>query len=222
MKTWTEQKSVTVSYLLQLTHLHTALHVCVFSGMFGFVFGLFGMLLYDGERVKESGMFQGYNTITWTVVALQVSLTPLVVFHDQVYHQASGGRDRLIWWIRLPGPAQVMPLSICVCVFVVSPGTGWSGHSSGHQICRQHPQGLCYIALHHPVNSYIVLLAAGLRPHWVEEIVTVLPLVHFLKICVQSLSSLVHSVFFLGAILVIVATFLYGYEVKPPSNPSRA
>lgn len=30
------------------------------------------------------------------------------------------------------------------------------------------------------------------------------------------------SVFFLGAVLVIVATFLYGYEGKPPPNPSRA
>ncbi|KAI4809168.1 hypothetical protein KUCAC02_018076 [Chaenocephalus aceratus] len=30
-----------------------------------------GMTVYDGERVKESGMFQGYNTITCTVVALQ-------------------------------------------------------------------------------------------------------------------------------------------------------
>lgn len=44
------------------------------SGMFGLVFGLFGMLAYDGERVRESGMFQGYNTVTWTVVALQVTL----------------------------------------------------------------------------------------------------------------------------------------------------
>lgn len=41
--------------------------------MFGLVFGLFGMLAYDGERVRESGMFQGYNSITWTVVALQVT-----------------------------------------------------------------------------------------------------------------------------------------------------
>lgn len=48
--------------------------------MFGLVFGLFGMLAYDGERVKESGMFQGYNTLTWAVVALQVTLT---VFHQR-------------------------------------------------------------------------------------------------------------------------------------------
>lgn len=57
---------------------------------------------------------------------------------------------------------QVMPLSICVSVFVVSPGSGRSGHSSGHQICRQHPQGLRYVAVHHPVNDHIVLVAAGL------------------------------------------------------------
>lgn len=50
------------------------MYFCVFPGMFGLVFGLFGMLTYDGQRVRESGMFQGYNTVTWTVVALQVTL----------------------------------------------------------------------------------------------------------------------------------------------------
>lgn len=44
----------------------------VCPGMFGLVFGLSGMLMYDGERVTQSGMFQGYNTVTWAVVALQV------------------------------------------------------------------------------------------------------------------------------------------------------
>lgn len=47
--------------------------------MFGLVFGLFGMMAYDGERVRESGMFQGYNTVTWTVVALQVTFTRCAV-----------------------------------------------------------------------------------------------------------------------------------------------
>ncbi|XP_034742935.1 solute carrier family 35 member A3b [Etheostoma cragini] len=40
-------------------------------GLFGFVFGFIGMIVYDGQRVRQSGIFQGYNTITWTVVALQ-------------------------------------------------------------------------------------------------------------------------------------------------------
>eukprot|EP00063_Salmo_salar_P070491 XP_014045326.1 PREDICTED: UDP-N-acetylglucosamine transporter-like isoform X2 [Salmo salar] len=41
-------------------------------GLFGLVFGLMGVFVYDGERVRESGVFQGYNPLTWTVVALQV------------------------------------------------------------------------------------------------------------------------------------------------------
>lgn len=44
------------------------------AGMFGLVFGLFGMFAYDGARVQEHGMFQGYNMVTWIVVALQVTL----------------------------------------------------------------------------------------------------------------------------------------------------
>ncbi|KAM9790000.1 UDP-N-acetylglucosamine transporter-like [Neosynchiropus ocellatus] len=40
-------------------------------GVFSFIFGSIGMIIYDGERVKQSGMFQGYNTITFIVVVLQ-------------------------------------------------------------------------------------------------------------------------------------------------------
>ncbi|KAM9848536.1 solute carrier family 35 member A3a [Aulostomus maculatus] len=40
-------------------------------GMFGLMFGFLGMLTYDGKRVLDSGMFQGYNTVTFVVVALQ-------------------------------------------------------------------------------------------------------------------------------------------------------
>ncbi|KAF7223291.1 transcript variant X1, partial [Nothobranchius furzeri] len=40
-------------------------------GLFSFVFGLMGMMVYDGRSVVKSGMFQGYNTITWIVVILQ-------------------------------------------------------------------------------------------------------------------------------------------------------
>ncbi|XP_061654321.1 solute carrier family 35 member A3b isoform X2 [Phyllopteryx taeniolatus] len=40
-------------------------------GLFGFVFGTLGMMVYDGERVTQSGMFQGYNKITSIVIVLQ-------------------------------------------------------------------------------------------------------------------------------------------------------
>ncbi|XP_028283869.1 solute carrier family 35 member A3b isoform X2 [Parambassis ranga] len=40
-------------------------------GAFSIVLGFIGMMVYDGEQVSQSGMFQGYNSITCTVVVLQ-------------------------------------------------------------------------------------------------------------------------------------------------------
>ncbi|XP_068197696.1 solute carrier family 35 member A3b [Antennarius striatus] len=40
-------------------------------GIFGFAFGVGGMMAYDGEKVRQLGMFQGYTSITYTVVVLQ-------------------------------------------------------------------------------------------------------------------------------------------------------
>lgn len=40
-------------------------------GLFSFVFGFIGMMVYDGQSVRQSGMFQGYNKITCIVVVLQ-------------------------------------------------------------------------------------------------------------------------------------------------------
>lgn len=31
-----------------------------------------GVYVYDGELVSQNGFFQGYNRLTWAVVALQV------------------------------------------------------------------------------------------------------------------------------------------------------
>uniref|UniRef100_A0A3B4TP98 Solute carrier family 35 member A3a n=1 Tax=Seriola dumerili TaxID=41447 RepID=A0A3B4TP98_SERDU len=114
-------------------------------GMFGLVFGLFGMLAYDGERVKESGMFQGYNTITWTVVALQ-ALGGLVIAAVIKY------ADNIL-------------------------------------------KGFA--------TSLSIILSTLISYFWLQDFDPT-------------------GVFFLGAILVIVATFLYGYEGKPSPNPSRA
>ncbi|XP_057714388.1 solute carrier family 35 member A3b [Corythoichthys intestinalis] len=47
-------------------------------GLFGFIFGTLGMMAYDGQRVRQYGIFQGYNTITCVVVCLQ-ALGGLVV-----------------------------------------------------------------------------------------------------------------------------------------------
>ncbi|XP_053178791.1 solute carrier family 35 member A3a [Scomber japonicus] len=114
-------------------------------GMFGLVFGLFGMLAFDGERVTESGMFQGYNTITWTVVALQ-ALGGLVIAAVIKY------ADNIL-------------------------------------------KGFA--------TSLSIILSTLISYFWLQDFDPT-------------------GVFFLGAILVIVATFLYGYEGKPSPNPSRA
>lgn len=98
--------------------------MCVFSGMFGLVFGLFGMLAYDGERVKESGMFQGYNSVTWTVVALQVTFSPPTVIQSvfptktvRYILKSPGLTDSLIWRIGLPRrPRSCLCPSVSVCL----------------------------------------------------------------------------------------------------------
>ena len=40
-------------------------------GFFGFLFALAGTYMYDGRAVMETGFFQGYTSIVWTVVILQ-------------------------------------------------------------------------------------------------------------------------------------------------------
>ncbi|MCJ8734641.1 hypothetical protein PDJAM_G00237730 [Pangasius djambal] len=114
-------------------------------GLFGLVFGLFGMLLYDGERVKEHGMLQGYNSVTWTVVSLQ-ALGGLVIAAVIKY------ADNIL-------------------------------------------KGFA--------TSLSIILSTLISYFWLQDFEPT-------------------SIFFLGAVLVIVATFLYGYESKPASNPSRA
>lgn len=47
-------------------------------GCFGTLFGLMAVFIYDGEHVRQHGMLQGFNKITWIVVSLQ-ALGGLVV-----------------------------------------------------------------------------------------------------------------------------------------------
>ncbi|XP_041752876.1 UDP-N-acetylglucosamine transporter-like isoform X1 [Coregonus clupeaformis] len=109
-------------------------------GLFGLVFGLMGVFVYDGERVRESGVFQGYNSITWTVVALQ-ALGGLVIAAVIKY------ADNIL-------------------------------------------KGFA--------TSLSIILSTLISYFWLEDFNPT-------------------SVFFLGAVLVIAATFLYGYEGKMPA-----
>ncbi|XP_066536875.1 solute carrier family 35 member A3b [Hoplias malabaricus] len=113
-------------------------------GMFGLVFGLAGMFIYDGKRVMESGMFQGYNNVTCVVVLLQ-ALGGLVIAAVIKY------ADNI-----LKGFAT--SLSIILSTLI----------------------------------SYFLL---------------------------QDFDPT--KLFFLGAVLVITATFLYGYERKPAVSSSK-
>ncbi|XP_016098624.1 UDP-N-acetylglucosamine transporter-like isoform X1 [Sinocyclocheilus grahami] len=113
-------------------------------GLFGLIFGLGGVFVYDGERVRENGLFQGYNGLTCTVVALQ-ALGGLVIAAVITY------ADNI-----LKGFAT--SISIILSTFI----------------------------------SYFLL----------EDFDPT-------------------SVFFLGAMLVIAATFLYGYESTPAVNPAK-
>ncbi|XP_041126964.1 UDP-N-acetylglucosamine transporter-like isoform X1 [Polyodon spathula] len=113
-------------------------------GLFGAVFGLMGVYVYDGERVQEHGMFQGYSSLTWAVVSLQ-ALGGLVIAAVIKY------ADNIL-------------------------------------------KGFA--------TSLSIILSTLISYFWLQDFVPT-------------------SVFFLGAVLVIAATFLYGYEAKASANPRK-
>uniref|UniRef100_A0A3P8WJQ9 Solute carrier family 35 member A3b n=1 Tax=Cynoglossus semilaevis TaxID=244447 RepID=A0A3P8WJQ9_CYNSE len=108
-------------------------------GVFGFIFAMTGMVIYDYDKIRESGVFQGYNTITYIVIILQ----------------AVGG------------------LVIAVVI------------KYADNILKGFATSLSIIAS--AVISYFLL--KDFNPT---------------------------ETFFLGAVLVITATFLYSYQCKPP------
>ncbi|KAF7669806.1 hypothetical protein LDENG_00124420 [Lucifuga dentata] len=110
-------------------------------GLFGFVFGVMGMMVCDGQRVRDFGIFQGYNSITCAVVILQ----------------ALGG--------------------LVVAMVIKYADNILKGFATSVSIIMS------------TLTSYFLL--KDFNPT---------------------------SVFFLGAVLVIAATFLYGYEHKSASS----
>ncbi|KAE8610815.1 hypothetical protein XENTR_v10012252 [Xenopus tropicalis] len=114
-------------------------------GLFGWLFGLMGVLIYDGQRVSKGGFFQGYNNLTWIVVALQ-ALGGLVV-------------------------ATVIKYADNILKSFAA--------------------------------SISIILSTLISYFWLKDFVPT-------------------SVFFVGALLVIAATFLYGYVPKASANPIKA
>ncbi|XP_072130220.1 UDP-N-acetylglucosamine transporter-like [Mobula birostris] len=114
-------------------------------GLFGSIFGMMGVYVYDGRRIHEHGFFQGYNKITWIVVTLQ-ALGGLVIAAVIKY------ADNIL-------------------------------------------KGFA--------TSLSIILSTLISYFWLQDFVPT-------------------SVFFLGTFLVIVATFLYGYEPKNSTDPNKA
>jgi UDP-galactose transporter len=40
-------------------------------GLFGFIIGMAGVFVKDGDAVRDAGFFQGFNPLVWTVIAIQ-------------------------------------------------------------------------------------------------------------------------------------------------------
>eukprot|EP00063_Salmo_salar_P050257 XP_014025092.1 PREDICTED: UDP-N-acetylglucosamine transporter-like isoform X2 [Salmo salar] len=104
-------------------------------GMFGLVFGLMGMFAYDGERVRESGMFKGYNTITWTVVALQalggLVIAAVIKYADNILKGFATSLSIILstlisyFWLQDFDPTKYTHSSQCVLPWC---STGHRGH----------------------------------------------------------------------------------------------
>lgn len=45
------------------------------------VFGLIAVFINDGNQISNGGFFQGYNSMTWMVISLQV-----FIIHKDVYN----------------------------------------------------------------------------------------------------------------------------------------
>jgi hypothetical protein len=54
--------------------------ICYFLAIFGTFFGLVIVFLFDFKAVMEKGFFQGYSTVVWLVILLQVIKTKSIIY----------------------------------------------------------------------------------------------------------------------------------------------
>ncbi|XP_030606858.1 solute carrier family 35 member A3b isoform X1 [Archocentrus centrarchus] len=148
-------------------------------GLFSFVFGLIGMMIYDGQRVIQSGMFQGYNAITCVVVVLQVvSLCHYMSLHVKLSMKQSTFLFKF--------------------AFILL-------------VCLQALGGLLVAVVIKYADNILKGFATSLSI-MVSTLISYFLLKDFNPT----------GVFFLGAVLVIAATFLYSYECKPASSSTTS
>lgn len=57
----------------------------MFTGAFGVVFGLIAVFVNDGNQISNGGFFQGYNSMTWMVISLQVFIIQKDVYNLFVF-----------------------------------------------------------------------------------------------------------------------------------------
>jgi len=57
----------------------------LFTGAFGVVFGLIAVFINDGNQISNGGFFQGYNSMTWMVISLQVFIIQKDVYNLFVF-----------------------------------------------------------------------------------------------------------------------------------------
>lgn len=159
-------------------------------------------------------MFQGYNTITWTVVVLQVTFTLLPAAFSALISSL-----RVSQTILRTQHRRCLCPSASVCLLFLQ-ALGGLVIAAVIKYADNILKGFA--------TSLSIILSTLISYFWLQDFDPTrykqpsLLCPSRLHLFFSLFSPIVHSVFFLGAVLVIVATFLYGYEGKTPSNPSRA
>ncbi|XP_077579828.1 solute carrier family 35 member A3b isoform X2 [Stigmatopora nigra] len=161
-------------------------------GFFGLVSATSGMLAYDGQRVRERGLFQGYDRMTCAVVALQVSGGSFMASH--IVSAAPVISHHLESWWRWK--SSVSPGSLYPAVRGSLPETEGLAH----------PQAL---------GGLLVAVVIKYADNILKGFATSLSIVLSALVSYLALGDFHPSRAFIpGAALVIGATFLYGFERK--------
>lgn len=185
------------------------------SGLFGFLLGLMGMMLYDGKDVMESGMFKGYNVVTCIVVLLQVwKCCHIYSMRSYLFF-----KYLLSMWCFIE---QAFKPSVSVCRLGAAWSLLWSLNTlttSLKDLLRPCPSS-CLHSFHISCWRTLIRLGKHTHPHASSCKVTHMKFLWSNSLLIKLTPTLAFRVFFFGTMMVIAATFLYGYKPKPASSPA--